>query len=125
MKLSLIISILAAHWIADFVMQTDRMAKGKSSSNLVLLEHIYFYTSCLGLILLISSVLWMKAESILPLCAFVSMNSVAHFTTDYFTSRWTSRLWKEQRVHAFFVVIGFDQLLHYVVLFGTAWWTGI
>jgi len=37
---------------------------------------------------------------------------ITHWVTDYFTSKWTSRLWEEKQVHNFFVVIGLDQLIH-------------
>lgn len=35
-----------------------------------------------------------------------------HFLTDAITSRINSRLWEAQRVHAFFVGVGADQLSH-------------
>jgi hypothetical protein len=53
---------------------------------------------------------------------FIPLNALAHFLTDWVTSRATSALYKEERYHDFFVVIGFDQLLHYVTLFGTFVW---
>jgi hypothetical protein len=37
------------------------------------------------------------------------------------TSRITSRLWQEEREHDFFVVVGFDQLIHQVTLAATLW----
>jgi hypothetical protein len=44
---------------------------------------------------------------------------VCHTVTDYITSRINSRLWLAQRVHDFFVSIGFDQVLHYTQLYIT------
>jgi hypothetical protein len=41
---------------------------------------------------------------------------ITHGVTDYFTSKWTSRLWEEKKVHDFFVVIGLDQLIHATTL---------
>jgi hypothetical protein len=41
---------------------------------------------------------------------------VSHWLTDYFTSKWSSRLWENKEVHNFFVVIGLDQLIHATTL---------
>jgi hypothetical protein len=42
----------------------------------------------------------------------------AHWFTDYYTSRLNSKLWSKGDVHNFFVNVGFDQVLHYIQLFG-------
>lgn len=106
----MIIYIALAHWIADFVMQTARMAKGKSSSNKWLLAHTGTYT------------LVMMAMTLQPMYAIV--NGVIHTIVDYGTSRWTSKLWAKGDVHNFFVVIGLDQLIHIttlVITYGLLW----
>jgi len=100
-----IVYIMIVHWIADFVMQTDEMAKGKSSSNKWLLIHTTTYT-------VVMSVLTLN-----PIYAVV--NGALHTVVDYATSRWSSRLWAKGDVHNFFVVIGLDQLIHVVTLIAT------
>lgn len=50
------------------------------------------------------------------------VNAAAHLAVDYVTSRITSRLWAKGDMHNFFVMIGFDQLLHYALLFTTLEW---
>jgi len=100
-----IIYIIFVHWVADFVMQTDKMAKGKSSSNKWLLVHTGTYT-------LVMAVLTLN-----PVYALV--NGVIHTIVDYFTSRWSSRLWAKGNVRNFFIVIGLDQLIHVVTLIVT------
>jgi hypothetical protein len=101
-----IVLILTVHFVADFMLQSDWMAQGKSKRfglNLNMAAHIGVYSA----FLLIFG----------PLFALV--NGAAHYVTDAITSTATSYLWKAGKRHAFFVVIGFDQLAHYAVLFLT------
>ena len=101
--------IIWAHFVCDFILQTDKMAQNKSSSNIWLGKHIAVYTGALLFILAfpyaISGALW-----------YCIINGAAHFCVDYITSRITKRLWAEKRVHDFFVVIGFDQAVHLTTL---------
>ena len=101
--------ILLYHWIADFVCQTDEMAKNKSKSNKALGKHILAYTT----------VLFLGTLTILPFsraALFSFFNGIIHFGVDYITSRITSKLYQKGRTHAFFVIIGLDQLVHTVIL---------
>lgn len=104
--------LIFTHWVADFVCQTDEMAKNKSKSNKWLGKHILAYMSVLSVFAVYSG--WEAAiENVL---GFVLINGIAHFIVDYFTSRLTSKLWAKGDVHNFFVVIGFDQALHMITL---------
>lgn len=111
-SLQVILVILFAHWVADFIAQTDQMAKNKSTSNKWLISHVSTYGLVMGLIILVTlgsiSLIWL------------AINTVAHGATDYVTSRITSRLWKAGETHWFFVVVGFDQLVHMATMFVTA-----
>ena len=117
MVLTVPLWVVFAHFIGDWVLQSNRLAIGKSKSNWVLLQHVAIVTACLG-----------------PFgIGFALVNGVAHFATDWVTSRMTSKLWfvdvkpfemypgtftvklDEKKRHNFFVVIGLDQLLHYLV----------
>ena len=42
---------------------------------------------------------------------------VTHTIVDYITSRINKTLWVNEEVHTFFVMIGFDQFIHYGILF--------
>lgn len=95
-----IIIVLLVHWIADFICQSDYMARNKSSSNKALGLHILVYTW-------VMTVLGLK---------FAIVNGLIHFVVDFITSRITKKLWAKQDVHNFFVVIGLDQLIHTVTL---------
>jgi hypothetical protein len=114
-----ITTVLFCHWLADFVFQTDEQAKGKSSSNYWLGQHVAVYSMGLFAMVLFNSSSFVTFGSGI---AFVLVNAIAHFCTDYVTSRQSSRLWKEGKVHDFFVMIGADQMIHYSTLFGTFLW---
>ena len=95
-----IILIVWIHFVADFILQTDKMAQNKSKSNLWLMLHVGIYS--------------------VPLLIFgfkyTLLNAALHFFTDWFTSRATSKLWQSGQRHWFFVVIGLDQAIHLTCL---------
>ena len=122
MNLIEIFTIIVIHWLADFVLQTDKQAKGKSKNWSDLLQHTITYSS-----------IWLLPVGILHalyggkafvgdvMLLFILITFIAHTITDYFTSRLNSKLWEQGKVHSFFVSVGFDQVLHYVQLFLTYW----
>lgn len=118
----IVLTILFIHWVTDFLCQTDWQAQNKSKNWKALISHTFTY-----------SVMWVVTSYFLMLIyLFITRNTVTinnnlfyyfipitfivHTITDYFTSRLNSKLWKEQKVHWFFVSIGFDQLLHFTQL---------
>lgn len=95
-----IIILIWMHFIADFILQTDKMATNKSTSNQYLALHCIVYSIpffWFG---------WM----------FAIVNGVAHFLTDWITSRVTTALHKKGERKWFFVAIGFDQAIHMTTL---------
>lgn len=138
----MIYTLLVAHFVADFLCQTDWMALNKSKRWDALALHVGVYAVVLVLVLAVAGYDWSPAAS-RGLALFVWVNAAAHFVQDAITSRINARLWFFRPTycggrgpvpvphfeaaggnrHWFFVAIGFDQLLHYVVLFVTAeWW---
>lgn len=113
-SLSTIFTILLIHWLADFVLQTDKQARGKSSNWSDLLEHTMVYSFIMGLCMCF--LLYPYKYSSLDPSLFALSCLIFHTLTDYYTSRLNSKLWKEGKVHYFFVSVGFDQILHYVQL---------
>lgn len=115
--MTLPLTLLAAHFVGDFLLQSDQMAINKSKSDKWLLLHVLVYSACF-----------------LPWgWRFALVTAVLHFWTDFWTSRLTSKLWfmtplgpstrptlwrvkTPNTRHWFFVAIGADQLLHYVTL---------
>jgi hypothetical protein len=103
-----VLYLIFAHWVADFLCQTHYMSINKSKSNPVLLMHTGVYT----LVMLLAAVFLLEL-SVSDLLIFGWITFIAHTITDYFTSRLNSNLWKEGKIHWFFVSIGMDQFLHY------------
>ena len=101
-----IIFLVWLHFFADFVLQSDKVAKTKSTCNMTLLLHVLLYGVCL---------LWFGL-------LFAAVNAAMHFATDWVTSRLTTHFWKQNRRHAFFVVIGADQAIHMTCLLLTYFW---
>ena len=115
----IVVVLLFAHFVADFVFQTDEMAKNKSTSWKWLGIHAATYGVVIGLIAAIPlSIVY----SIPVALTWVLVNTFLHFWTDCVTSKITSHLWKTGQVHNFFIAIGFDQLVHYVTMFVSLMW---
>lgn len=121
MKIEIIISILLIHWILDFVCQTEWQAANKSSRWDALLSHTWWYSVgwffAISLYVLIyvsycvfSHIPIVRTPWIMGLFPLITF--ITHTIIDYITSRETKKLWENKKTHDFFVVIGFDQLLH-------------
>lgn len=108
------LTLLAAHFVGDFILQSNWMALNKSKKMEALTFHCLVYS----------------IPMLLFGWRFALLNFYFHWVTDYFTSRWTSKLWfikgvelpfgnieyDDAKRHWFFVVIGLDQLIHYTFL---------
>jgi len=107
-----VVVILWAHFIGDFILQSDYHAVNKSKSNLALFEHVLWYSFPL-----------IFAGFIIPVSfAWLVVNMVLHGAIDYVTSRISSHFWKQEKRHWFFVTIGADQSLHFTCLFVSYIW---
>ena len=123
------LTLLVAHFVGDFILQSDWMAINKSKRWDALSLHVFVYSMCFA---------WLG----LP---FVAATVVTHFWTDAITSRITARLWflptvkasgaasyvlkslggedkpiyevwVNNKRHWFFAMIGLDQLIHFTTL---------
>ena len=124
MTFQTIMTVIAMHWVADFVLQTDWQAKNKSKDNFALLFHVLTYTICIfvcGIFLLTE----LTPQNIKMWELWAFLNGVVHFGVDYVTSRINTYLWNKGRVHDFFVMVGFDQVIHYACLFGSLAFIGV
>ncbi len=114
--LTVILFILLIHWLADFCLQTDEQAKEKCKSLTMLGYHVGTYSLCwlFGSYALLGN--WTLAFF------FTVVTCVCHFCTDYVTSRLSKPFWDKGDTHNGFIIVGFDQVLHYVQLFLTYLW---
>lgn len=109
------VALLAVHWFADFVLQTHWQASNKSKNIEALGRHVATYWICLA----VATPFIFGIPKDYGMFVFVVLNTALHFATDYVTSRWSASLWAKQDWHNFFVMIGFDQLIHQVTLAAT------
>lgn len=124
----LVMAVLLNHGFADFLLQNHNMATQKSKSIYWLTIHVLVYTA--GMIPLAILVLIISGK---PLYGIIWLlgNGAAHWMTDYYTSKWTSKLYDDQQFYSpnkylkfvnfpsFFSVIEMDQCIHYICLFGS------
>lgn len=99
-EIQVVLTLILLHFVADFLLQTDKMAVNKSKS----IKWLSIHASVYSIPFIIIS----------PLYALI--NGAIHWCVDFVTSRVTSKLWESKQVHWFFVVIGFDQALHLFTL---------
>lgn len=142
--MAIVYVLLVAHFVADFLCQSDWMAVNKSKHWGALALHVYVYSNLLLVAMIGHWVVVYGADSPAfggrDVLWWLGVNGLAHFVQDAITSRVNARLWFVEVFksyplpdyalvkfgstrHWFFVAIGADQLLHYVTLFVTAgWW---
>lgn len=104
--------ILLIHFLGDFALQTHEQAMLKSTDSHALAQHVGVY-SAIWLIAMLPILGWSLSV------VFAIITFIAHFFTDYFTSRIGKPFWAKQDFHNGFVVVGFDQILHYLQLYYT------
>ena len=98
--------LFVAHYFADFVFQSDKMALNKSHSWKWLSLHCFVYGVCF-----------------LPWGWQVSLVLMGtHFVIDAVTSRLNAYFWKREERRYFFLTIGADQMLHLFLLVLVAPW---
>jgi len=108
--------MLIVHWIADFVLQTSEQAEKKSTSIKFLTYHILVYTLVWGF------ASYYYFGDVLKCLIFAGITCVCHWLTDFVTSRLGKPFWEKKDFHNGFVIVGFDQILHYVQLYLTINW---
>jgi len=105
-----ILIIIWLHWLADFALQSDKMALRKSESLLFLGIHSIIYT--------LPFILYFGITHLYLGIICGILNGITHFVVDLVTSKITKYYWLNKNRYMFFVTIGFDQAIHMSVLIG-------
>lgn len=127
MTLITIFNLLFIHWIADFIMQNESDALGKSKKAFHLFKHTLMYSSVWFIFGVLDMFFFGAPWDLLQIVKFTLITFIAHTITDYFTSRIVARKFANKEYGSnvpnfgAFTVIGFDQILHYIQIFTTYW----
>ncbi len=127
---SFITAMLFVHWVADFVCQSDGVAKGKSSSISKLSQHIavYLLVFAVGTFLTVIDLddgvnsEWFFKEGFPSFWVFVFINVGSHFFIDFITSRASKLEFERGNTGTAFKIIGFDQFLHVAIILISAYY---
>lgn len=110
MELTLIFYIMVMHFLADFALQTHWQAENKSKNIKALTYHVATYST----VWLFAS--WIYTNNIMFAICFTITTFLIHWLTDFLTSKEVSKRFANNDYHNGFVMIGFDQVLHYTQL---------
>lgn len=110
MEISIIISLILVHFLADFALQTNEQALNKSTDLTQLVYHVLTYSFVW---LIFSYCLYASWELAL---GFAGITFISHLLTDWASSRIGSPYWKNGDLHNGFVIVGADQVCHYIQL---------
>lgn len=114
--IQLFLLILIVHFLADFAMQTHEQATKKGEGwkvwNKWLFYHVGVYTLIWGVFYWIVPL----DHSVGGWLAFMLVIGIPHYIVDWVTSRLSKPFFKSGDFHNGFVVVGFDQVLHYICI---------
>lgn len=109
MDIKIIFLLISLHFVADFLLQNDKMALNKSSSVKWLVIHCFVYYLPFYIV---------EVAGLLPV-GFSILNGTIHFMIDFISSKVSKKFYNLNNRYLFFLIIGLDQLIHYVTLFLT------
>jgi|AntRauTorcE11898_2_1112593.scaffolds.fasta_scaffold01709_3 hypothetical protein len=110
MQPQIIVLILLAHYVADFLLQSRYMADNKSHRFDVLSFHVSIYGMMLTLILF--PIFMYAGVPAFDTAVYLLLNTILHLITDYFTSKASSRAFSDKNIYKGMAIIGFDQFIH-------------
>ena len=112
-----VFGIILGHWLGDFFIQDEKWTTTKSKSFKSLLKHTVTYSLFWFLVLFFWMVLGYSRGTFLDVVLFTLITFLAHTITDFFTSRWASKLYQKNKLGS--LVIWFGHILHYIQLYLT------
>ena len=119
-------TLIVAHWVFDFVLQSDTMALNKSKKFGYLFYHCSVYGIGMSIVSYIAITILYKRFLIVDFSTkswfslwliplFFMYYQLTHIIIDRVTSQVNSYLYNKSRYY-FFVSIGFDQVIYYGVI---------
>src|SRR5687767_13589394 len=97
------IVLLFAHWVGDYLFQSNEMATQKATSLKWLTIHVVVY--CIPVFLAGIYLFQMRHALV-----YLAINAGLHWITDFVSSRLASRYRSDPRL--FHSIVGFDQFFH-------------
>lgn len=116
--LSTILLLLTAHWIADFIFQAEEWALNKRKDEKALAAHVACYT------FIFVAMTGHLFDNFMQVVEWTWVTFWLHFFTDYLTSKWVGKKFDDKHLggpipnFGAFTIIGLDQIIHYVCIFG-------
>jgi len=105
----MIFAILITHYLFDWVFQSRFIAENKSKRLDALTLHVLIYTAGLILLAIFSELT----------IGWALFNGIAHFGVDFISSKMSAKAWQKEDKKQFWNIVGADQLIHYLILYGT------
>lgn len=117
--IQLFVMILVIHFLADFGLQTHEQAtrkgEGRSFWNRWLFYHVGVYTLVWGAVFFFLP-LPSEIQNVRGWVLFCLLIGIPHYLTDWVTSRLSKPFFSSGDFHNGFVVVGADQVIHYLCL---------
>lgn len=124
MTFDVIVILLIAHWLGDFVLQKEEWARGKHNSFTDLISHTLHYALAMYVIVLVFHLFKYGNDiQFMHLLYFWAITLVTHTIVDFFTSKFTHMYSSKMQWYfknksiGFFPMIGLDQTIHFIMLF--------
>lgn len=111
------ILIILVHYLADFGLQTHAQAIGKGEGKKFINLPLFYHAGIYSLVWTIATIPILDYN--LRFLVFGMITFICHYLTDWVTSRISKPLFQKGDFHNGFVVVGFDQVLHYLQLYFT------
>lgn len=105
--------LLVGHFVGDFLLQTRRMFAEKTTSGAMLIAHCGVYSATIVFFGCLSSLINVGDP---PLAFLFLQCFFSHIIIDYNLGRIMEKSLKQYDYSMFFGLIGFDQLIHILVI---------
>jgi len=126
MNLIIISVVLFGHWLSDFILQKNKIKPTKNKKEKIkrILKHLNPHTLYYSVIMTILVTLLyfcniFGAQYWWSSILFFFITYITHFIVDFTITLINSNYLSKNKRHLYFITIGLDQFLHYVILFWT------